>query len=235
MVKFGLIAPTPIESIDLRCQIKPSPYEEQGVISNCYLHGNPVIFSHCGIGKVNSAHSTTLILENNEIDFLVLFGIAGAYLNANVGDVVVAQSENYGEEGVMTTKGWKSMDFTGFALLKTEVEYFNSFPMDRKLLHLAINVSKDIGLNTHAGHFITVSQCSGTLISGEIMQKRFNGLCENMEGAAVAHICAIYGVPMIEIRGISNLIGDRDMKKWNIPLAVSNCNKAVSELVRGLE
>ena len=57
--------------------------------------------------------------------------------------------------------------------------------------------------------------------------------CKN-EGAAVAHICARYGVPMIEIRGISNLTGERDMKKWNIPLAVSNCNKAVSELVRRL-
>ncbi len=235
MVNIGLIAPTPLESEYLRCEIKPSPIEEQGVISKGFLQGNPVIFSNCGVGKVNAAHSTTLILENNEIDFLVLFGIAGAYSNALIGDVVIAQSENYGEEGVMTTKGWESMDFTGFALLKKEVEYFNTFPMDRKLLQLAKNASKDIGLNTHTGHFITVSQCSGTRISGEIMQKRFNGLCENMEGAAVAHICAMYGVPVIEIRGISNLIEDRDLKKWNIPLAVSNCNKVVNELIRRLE
>jgi futalosine hydrolase len=235
MANIGLIAPTPIESGDLRYEITPSPYEEQGVISNGYLHGNPVIFSHCGVGKVNAAHSTTLILENNELDFLVLFGIAGAYSDAHVGDVAVAQSENYGEEGVLTCGGWKPMDFTGFSLLKNDIEYFNTFPMDRKLLQLAINASKDIGLNTHAGHFISVSQCSGTRMSGQIMQKRFNGLCENMEGAAVAHICAMYGVPMIEIRGISNLIEDRDMKKWNIPLAVLNCNKAVSELFRRLE
>jgi len=40
-----------------------------------------------------------------------------------------------------------------------------------------------------------------------------------MEGAAVAHICSMYGIPVIEIRGISNIIEDRDMKKWNIPLA----------------
>ena len=235
MVNIGLIAPTPLESMDLRCQIKPRPQEEQGVISKGFLHGNPVIFSHCGVGKVNAAHSATLILENNEIDFLIHFGIAGAYSDAVIGDVIVAESENYGEEGVMTGEGWKPMDFTGFALVKNKIEYFNTFPMDRKLSQLAINASKEIGLNTHAGHFITVSRCSGTRISGEIMQKRFNGLCENMEGAAVAHICAMYGVPMIEIRGISNLIEDRDLKKWNIPLAVLNCNKAVSELVRRLE
>lgn len=235
MANIGLIAPTPLESAGLRCQIKSSPHEEQGVITKGYLHRHHVIFSHCGVGKVNAAHSTTLILENNEIDFLLLFGIAGAYSNAAIGDVVVAETENYGEEGVMTGEGWKPMDFTGFTLLKNKIEYFNTFLMDRKLLKLAINASKDIGLNTHAGHFITVSQCSGTRIRGNIMQKRFNGLCENMEGAAVAHICSIYGIPVIEIRGISNIIEDRDMKKWNIPLAVSNCNKAVSELVRRLE
>jgi hypothetical protein len=39
---------------------------------------------------------------------------------------------------------------------------------------------------------------------------------------------------MIEIRGISNIIEDRDLKKWNIPLAVSNCSKAVNEIVRRL-
>ena len=234
MPNIALITPTSLESKDLRYRMKPSPDENQGVVSKCFLHGIPVIFSHCGIGKVNAAHSTTIVLENNKIDYLIIFGIGGAYSDARVGDVAVAESENYGEEGVMTGEGWKSMEYTGFALLKNKTEYFNSFPVDRKLSHLAAEASKDMGLNTHVGPFITVSQCSGTRTSSDILQKRFSGLCENMEGAAVAHICARYGVPMIEIRGISNLTGDRDMKKWNIPLAVSNCNKAISELVRRL-
>ncbi len=235
MPNIALIAPTSMESRELRREIEPQPDEEQGVISKGFLHGNSIIFSNCGVGKVNAAHCTTLVLEKNEIDFLILFGIAGAYADAVVGDVVVAESENYGEEGVMTHEGWKSMDFTGFPLLKNAIEYFNTFPFDRKLSRLAIEASRGICLNTVFGHFITVSQCSGTRASGEILQKRFNGLCENMEGAAVAHICGMYHVPMIEIRGISNIIEDRDMEKWNIPLAVSNCSKAVNELIRRLK
>jgi len=234
MPKIALIAPTSLESRDLRCEIKPLPGIEQGVVSKGYLHGKPIVFCHCGVGKVNAAHSTTLVLEKNKIDYLILFGIGGAYLDAQAGQVVIAESENYGEEGVITGEGWKSMEFTGFALMKNDVEYFNNFPMDSKLMKLAINASKDVSLNAVSGNFVTVSQCSGTIISGEILQKRFNGLCENMEGAAVANICAMYGIPMIEIRGISNVIEDRDMKKWNIPLAASNCNKVVSELVRRL-
>jgi futalosine hydrolase len=234
MHKIALLSPTPMESKIVRGEIKPSPTEELGDFSMGSLHGKSIVFSHCGVGKVNAAHSATIILENYEIDVLILFGIAGAYSSAQVGDVAVAISENYGEEGVITDEGWKPMDFTGFPLFTNQKEYFNSFPLDEELSQLAIGASKDIGLNVSAGHFITVSQCSGTRISGEIMQKRFNGLCENMEGAAVAHICAKYGIPMVEIRGISNIIEDRDMKKWNIPQAVSHSNKAVSELVRRL-
>jgi len=234
MPNIALIAPTSLESGDLRREFKTSLNEKQGIISKGYLHGKSIVFSHCGVGKVNAAHLTTVILERNDIDYLILFGIGGAYSDAVVGDVVVARSENYAEEGVIIGEGWKPMDFTGFALLKDKIEYFNTFPMDRKLMQLAINASKDVGLNVICGNFITVSQCSGTGVCGKIMQKRFNGICENMEGAAVAHICAIYGIPIIEIRGISNIIEDRNLKKWNVPLAASNCNKAVSEIIKRL-
>ncbi len=233
-LKIALIAPTPAESKDLRLQIKPEPHGELKIISHGELHGNSIIFSHCGVGKVNAAHTVSLMLENYDIDLLVLFGIAGGYAGA-LGDVVVAESENYGEEGVLTEDGWKPMEFTGFPLLKNKKEYYNTFPMDADLVRFAISVSKDMGFNVKSGNFVTVSQCSGTRESGDIMRKRFNSLCENMEGAAVAHICAIYGMPMIEIRGISNIIEERNLKNWNIPLAVSHCNKAVSEVVKRLK
>ena len=234
MHNIALIAHTHVESRKLLQGIKLFPDRADGIISKGFLHGKSILFSHCGIGKVNAAHSVTLLLEGQRPDTLILFGIAGAYTEAGVGDVVIAVSENYGEEGVMTPVGWRSMEFTGFPLLKNDLEYFNTFAMDKKLSQLAIKASKDIGLKVHSGNFITVSQCSGTRKTGNIIRKRFNGICENMEGAAVAHICAKYRVPMIEIRGISNIIEDRDIKKWNIPLAVSNCSKAVNEVIRRL-
>ena len=233
-MNLALITPTPLESKELRREIEPRPGEELKVIYEGKLHGKAVILTHSGVGKVNAAHSTTLILENYDIGCLVLFGIGGAY-SKSIGDIAIAESENYGEEGVMTREGWKSMEFTGFPLLKNEREYYNTFPMDAGLKEHAIKASKDAGFNAMIGNFVTVSQCSGTRESGELLMKRFDGICENMEGAAVAHICALYRIPMIEIRGISNIIEDRDLKKWNIPLAVSNCNKVVIEFVKRLK
>jgi len=233
-MNLALIVPTPAESKELRWEIKPHPKEELKTIFEGELQQNQIVFTHCGIGKVNAAHSTTLVLENYAIDILILFGIGGAY-SGLVGDIAVAESENYGEEGLITKEGWYSMDFMGLPLLKKNKEYYNTFPLDIKLKETAIEASKESDLKVISGNFVTVSQCSGTRESGEIMMKRFNGICENMEGAAVAHICTLYGTPMIEIRGISNIIEDRDMKNWHIKQAASNCNKAVIELIRRLK
>ncbi|VVB85079.1 Futalosine hydrolase [uncultured archaeon] len=233
-MNLALIAPMPVESEELRRRLSPQPKEELKVIFEGELYGKPVIFTHCGVGKVNAAHSTTLMLENYSVDILVLFGIGGGY-SGEAGDIVVAESESYGEEGVLTKEGWKSMEFIGFPLLEDERGYYNTFPMDTNLIQRAINALKDAGFNVSSGNFVTVSQCSGTREAGEIMKRRFNGICENMEGAAVAHICTMYRVPMIEIRGISNIIEDRDMKKWNIKKAASNCNEAVIELIKRLK
>jgi futalosine hydrolase len=234
---LSLVAPTPIESNEIRREIRPAPGDDLKKIFEGELSGNHIIFTHCGVGKVNAAHSATLLLENYNVDVLILFGIGGAYLDSSlkVGDIAVADSENYGEEGVMTEEGWKPMEYTGFPLLKNKKEYYNTFALDAKLAQIAVRASKDCGFNTEQGNFVTVSQCSGTRKCGTLMKERFNGLCENMEGAAVAHICAMYGVPMIEIRGISNIIEDRDMLKWDIDAAASNCNKVVLELVRRLK
>lgn len=233
MKTLALIVPTPLESKELRREIKPAPDEEPKTISEGKLHGKHIVFTHCGVGKVNAAHSATLLLENYNIDLMILFGIGGAY-TGGIGDVAVAASENYGEEGVLTNEGWKPMEFTGFPLLKKEKEYYNTFPVDADSVRFALSVSKNMGFNVYSGNFVTVSLCSGTGESGEQMRKRFNGICENMEGAAVAHICTLYGIPMLEIRGISNMAENRDMKKWNIPLSVSHCNKVVSEVVKRL-
>ncbi len=79
---------------------------------------------------------------------------------------------------------------------------------------------------------MTVSAATGTNKRAEELEKRFSAVCENNEGEAIAQICAIYGIPLFEIRGISNTAGVRDKRKWNLKLASENCQKAVLEMIR---
>ena len=235
MQKIVLITATSMESKELRRSIHPEPGIESKAVYEGKLHGKTVFLTHSGVGKVNATHSATIMLENHDIDLVVLFGIGGAYTNMGIGDIAVAQNENYAEEGVLTKDGWQPMELTGFPLLKNEKQYYNTFPLDTELSRFAVAALKDAGLNVHSGNFVTVSQCSGTTEAGQILMNRFNGICENTEGAAVVHICTMYGVPIIEIRGISNMVEDRNMGKWDIKGAATNCCNAVSELVKRLE
>ncbi|HEX7239102.1 MAG TPA: hypothetical protein VF263_02460, partial [Longimicrobiaceae bacterium] len=57
-------------------------------------------------------------------------------------------------------------------------------------------------------------------------------LCEGMEGAALAHVCALYGVPFLELRAVSNAVEDRDLSRWRLPEAVDAATRAVRAVVR---
>ncbi len=234
MQHIALITATPMESEEIRHCIHPEVKEDLKIVFEGKLHGKEIIFTHSGVGKVNAAHSATLLLENYDIDLMILFGIGGAYPHSNlrIGDIAVAESENYGEEGVLTPEGWHPMEYTGLALLKNEREYYNRFPLHKEMSMFAVKTLKDSGFKVIWGNFVTVSQCSGTLQAGEILRKRFNAICENTEGAAVAHLCTLYKTPLIEIRGISNIIEDR--RNWNIAMASSICNRAVIKLIEKL-
>jgi futalosine hydrolase len=82
------------------------------------------------------------------------------------------------------------------------------------------------------GVFLTVSTVTGTRERALELRRRHKALCENMEGAAVAQVCALYGIPLLEIRGISNMVEDRDALGWEKGLAALNCQRAVLELIR---
>ncbi len=195
--------------------------------------GRRVVFGTSGMGKTNAAHAVTIMMEKFSPSCVINFGIGGGYplSGLKVGDIAVAEKEVYADEGVMLKDGLHSLEMTGVPLLRVRGrKYFNEFPADKRLSRLAV---KSAGTVAHcsSGVFLTVSACTGTGKRADGLAAKFNPVCENMEGAAVAHICSLYGVPFVEIRGISNMVEDRDKGKWDIKLAAENCQKAVLNFI----
>ena len=191
--------------------------------------GNRVAFVTSGVGKTNAAHAATLLIERYSPLCVVNFGIGGAYPSSGlkVGEIAVAEKEVYADEGVLLKDGLHSLKITGIPLLKVRGrKYFNEFPGDKRLSRLALKAGGEVA-HCASGVFLTVSACTGTRKRARELADEFGPVCENMEGAAIAHICCIYGIPFIEIRGISNIVEDRDVKKWDIGLASENCQQAV--------
>ena len=165
-------------------------------------------------------------------------GVGGAYGDgaADIGDIAVASAENYGDIGVRTAAGWQSSELIGIPLLSDgNAEVFNRFCLDPDRVRQASDVLAATGRAPVVGPFVTVQECSGTTALGEERRERFGAVCENMEGAAAAHISRIYSVPFLELRAMSNRVEDRDTDSWDVPLAASVAQKAAVHLLERIE
>ena len=200
------------------------------------LGATPVVLIETGIGAVNTTQALTVALQQINPELILQIGIGGAYLPANlgIGDLVLATQENYGDLGILTPQGWSPADEIGIPVLSTDRDYYNTYPLDIKLVEEAQNTLEQSGHHVSKGPFVTVQQCTGLTDLGNTLSTRFGAICENMEGAAAAHICALYNVPFVELRAISNQVEDRNKDAWDIPLALERVQSATTTLVKAL-
>lgn len=240
---IALISSVPEEGKLLSTQLREKTVIAGKALYKGRIHRKEVLYMISGMGKANAAHATTILLEKFSPDVLILFGVGGAYPSAGLklGDVAVAEKEIYGDEGVMLKEGFRGTDFIGIPLVKRgRRRFFNEFPLDANLVKKVKKSAERFPPHASrltelmSGTFVTVSTCTGTRRKALELKKRFEAICENMEGAAVAHICSLYGTPMMEIRGISNIVEDRDRSNWNIGLAAEHCQEAVMEVLKRL-
>ena len=193
------------------------------------LDGRPVVLLPAGMGKTNAAQGATALLETRALSGILGFGVAGAYAGAGLetGAVALATSAIYGDEGVQAPGGWLSTEEIGIPLLERgETRIFNEIPLDAARVERAHAALERAGVAAAAGPFVTVSACSGTAARGAELARRFGAVCESMEGAAVAHVAALYGAPYLEVRSVSNQVEDRDLSRWRLREAASAAQRA---------
>ena len=162
-----------------------------------------------GVGRTNAAVATTRsVLEHGPFDAVVSIGIAGSLPGSDlaIGDVVVASSSIYFEEGLLAPDGFHDLASMGFPLGDFEG---NAIPGDQKLLAMA----GSLGV---LGPIAMVACCSGTDEAARTVVQRTGAVAEAMEGAAVLHAGRALGLPGIEVRAVSNTTGDRDRQTWDL-------------------
>jgi len=158
-----------------------------------------------GVGPVNAAHAVTLEIARQRPNAIVVCGVGGAYPGSGlqVGDVVSADMECYGDLGAATPSGFLDMKALGFPVVASPEPLYNDLPMQ-------------VWPVERRAKFVTVSTCTGTDAAARAIEARTGGAVENMEGAAVAHVAHLHGIPVGEVRGISNMVTDRDTSRWRL-------------------
>lgn len=236
-----LIAAVPLETELLRRELAPCAVRRCGghPLYQGVLAGEQVALQHSGVGKANAAAAAALLLDRLQPEAVLCFGCAGAYQSSGlrVGDLILATEEVYGDEGASVADGFLDMQALGLPLAERGSEqWFNRFPADPELLaHGQRLIGKALGAGQRmvCGPLVTVSACSGTTAAGNLLAARTDGAGENMEGAAVAQLCARFDVPFFEVRGISNLVEDRDLSRWDLPAAAAAAQQAVRTVLAG--
>ena len=172
-----------------------------------------------GVGAVNAAHALTRYLEREGAKAVISCGIAGAYPQAfrdglALGSVLCAESECYGDLGANSASGFLDMQALGFPVIAAPEPLYNVLPMR-------------IFPTRRRARFITVNTCSGTDEEACEREARTGGSVESMEGAAIAHVAMLYGIPAGEIRGISNRAGHRDREAWKVKESAAAAQEAL--------
>jgi len=202
------------------------------------IHGQAVCLTHGGIGKAAAAAATITLLHYCRPEALLLFGCGGAYPHSGleIGDLALADTEIFGDEGVATPNGFADLAAMGLPMRQGDEPLFNIWPTDRPLRELAqptlFEKAAEQGAKLATGAFVTVSTCTGTMSRAIELEQRTGGICENMEGAAVALACRQLSVPLLEIRGISNLVEDRDTGRWDLAAGMTVAEQAVIGLLK---
>lgn len=199
--------------------------------------GMTIELMHSGVGKANAAAAAT-ILALHQPQALLVVGCGGALPGSRlqVGDLALANSEIFGDEGVLTLQGFQDLTAMRLPLLSSSSPpLYNTCPVDpdwqRRANEQLTLFAATAGISLVTGPFVTVSTCSGTTAGGEILARRSGGICENMEGAAAALVCARHNIPFCEIRGISNLVEDRNLERWDLAGAAAIAQQALIALL----
>lgn len=207
-----------------------------------YLEGKlgklKIIVCAGGVGKINAAAATAVLIEKLHPRLVINTGCAGAYVSSglSVGNLVVASEEVLVDEGVIVEDGWKDLSYMELpALDHGGRRHFNNIALSRHASEKAMQLADYYGVFLMRGRFATVSTCSGTVQRGEELAERWNVIAENMEGAAVAQVCLRYGIDCLEIRGISNLVEERDMDRWELRRAVEVAQRFVLKYLEEMD
>lgn len=173
-----------------------------------------------GVGAVNAAYALTRFLATEQARSVIVCGIAGAYPKAffegglGLESVACAESECYGDLGAQSSGGFLDMQALGFPLIAGPQPIYNVLPMQ-------------IFPATQRVRFVTVNTCTGIDEDARRIEERTGGAVESMEGAAIAHVATLFGIPAGEIRGISNRAGNRDRSTWRVREAAEAAQRAL--------
>jgi adenosylhomocysteine nucleosidase len=159
--------------------------------------GKRVVVCRTGVGKVNAAVTTQILIDQFKVEAIIFTGVAGALdPELNIGDIVVS-SECMQHD----------MDVTALGFPRGVIPYEDKsvFEADSKLVELAMASGERLFAGkVKRGRVLSGDQFVASREVVAELNRELNGVCVEMEGASVAQVCSMNAVPFVIIRSMSD-------------------------------
>ena len=176
-----------------------------------------------GIGMMATTYSLTRSILNKKPDFVLQAGIAGCLDETlPLTKTVLIENENVGDLGVEEKLFFKTL----FDLSLLEK---NSFPWKDGKLANNLDQLKSTGLKIVDA--VSVNEISTNKERIAYYKNELNASVESMEGAALHYVALQEKVRFLQMRSLSNFVGERDKNKWVIDAALANLNVEVLRII----
>jgi adenosylhomocysteine nucleosidase len=160
------------------------------------LNSKNVIIARCGIGKVNAAVCTQILINMFSVQFIINTGVAGGIGDKlNIGDIVISEATAHHDYDT-TAFGYEPGFISGINM--------RFFKADDKLVGLAAEYGEKSGLHTQKGIIVSGDQFISDAAKKKAIKNIYGALCVDMESAAVGQACVLNGIPYAAIRAISD-------------------------------
>jgi futalosine hydrolase len=199
-----------------------------------HVGGREMILVVTGVGPVNAALETGTALDRFSISGILNIGIAGSFdlALAPLGSAVAATSEVYADYGIAGDDGLANAAGFGFPQWENgaqrvvqRVELCPEKAAQAMNLRLSPVVTRGTGL--------TVAGVTGTLKRAQALAALHGALTESMEGFALALACLTRGLPFLEVRTISNGVGEANRAKWKLNEAMAGLGTVLAGMLSG--
>lgn len=225
MKKIGIIGAMPVEIEIIKNELEDFYIETHAGLD--YYIGKikdiEIILSVCGVGKVNAAIYTQVLIDHYSVDAIINTGVAGG-LSDDIEHLSVVISNQLTYHDVCKTQ---------MISLFPNQEFFKA---DDDLIELAARASKLNNLYYYIGTIISGETFISDSRKKKELHQNYKAICVEMEGAAIAHTAFVNKVPFLVIRCISDLSNEastEDYKNFE-KLAAHKSAKLVKEMIYNL-
>lgn len=181
-----------------------------------------------GIGAIMTTYSLAMNVLVNRPDYIIQAGVAGSFRPELVpGAVVCVAEELMGDLGAEESNEFKDVFDLG---LVPE----NQTPFINKLLrNPSAEIADKQGLISVRS--IGVNEITTRRERIMLVMEKYHPDIESMEGAAFHYVCLQESIPFLQVRGISNYVGERNKENWKLDLAIEKLNQTIINIIRSFE